>query len=314
MEKRKLPLSPVKDSNIQSPDTCSVTPNGKALRKKVALGVKRCIAAPVSDEDKENLDAEDEFGPEVLTSSPQSLTRVLYARAMNEVKAECHKFGVLDEKVESHLDKARCVVGAQALLRQLFATKPSEDEEKDFKRLAQFFHESGYQLRYDATLANAVNEGTTVIANKAEMDKLTPLQRAAVYAHEIMHGKNEDGAYRIAFQDEFVAQNKYVEFLIYVANILYRTQETFADLGVAARAPNLAKGITEFRQAILQERGPGVPTTHPANDAWAELDATMVELHAKYKEELARKERCMQMNKRLRGLSRADQVTDIPKK
>lgn len=284
-----------------------VTPNGKALRRKIADDVKRCIAAPHESSDMGK--TEDELAPEVLTFSPKSFTKTLYARAMNAVKMKCQRLGATEAQMKARLEDARLSVDAEAYLRKTMARKPSKDETEDFKRLSVFFDAAEFELRYDPTIANAVSEGSAVVANKSEMDKLTFVQRMAVYAHEITHGKNEDWTYRKAYQAEFEALGKHAEYKASIEPVLFRTQEVFADLVPGAKAPSLARGITEFRQAILRANGRGAPSTHPANDAWAELDATMVALHAKHTEEKKRRERLSQSSKRLRGLLGIQQQT-----
>lgn len=275
-----------------------VSPNGKALRRKIATGVKRCIAAEPGDLDIDPLDKD--LAPEVLTASPKSLTKTLYVRAMNAVRSKCARLGAPDDEIKKQLESARVSVVAHANKRKASAKKPTQYEQEDFTKLALLFDAPTFELLYDPKIYSATAEGSAVVANASEMKKLTFLQRMAVYAHEITHSKNEDWECRIAYRAAFDAQGKTTQYESSAKPVLYRAQEVFADLIPAAKAPSLAKGIAEYRKNILEEYGKGAPSTHPANGDWAKLDALMVALHEKHKEEQERKERMAYLSQKLR--------------
>ncbi len=256
-----------------------VTPNGKALRRKIALGVKRCIAAAPGDLDIDPLDKD--LAPEVLTASPKSLTKTLYVRAMNAVRSKCARLGAPDDEIKKQLESARVSVVAHANKRKASAKKPTQYEQEDFTKLALLFDAPTFELLYDPKIYSATAEGS-------------------VYAHEITHSKNEDWECRIAYRAAFDAQGKTTQYESSAKPVLYRAQEVFADLIPAAKAPSLAKGIAEYRKNILEEYGKGAPSTHPANGDWAKLDALMVALHEKHKEEQERKERMAYLSQKLR--------------
>ena len=112
---------------------------------------------------------------------------------------------------------------------------------------------------------------------------------------------------RLAVTKEFTKRRRLTVFKRDLEGQLYRMQEAFADAEPAASSPTTAQGLKEYRKLYLSKYGPGKGRTHPAADKWAELDADLVSLHTKRKEELsrkeelARKERLSQSSKRLRS-------------
>lgn len=274
-----------------------VTPKGKALRSKIAAGVKRCVAMPFDDIFEDGYTpVEDEHDP-LLTYSPQSLTKTLHAQALDVIRKESQEYGVSQEQVRAMLPAACRSVAASALKRIAQLTEPSLPDQENFKKLAAYFNEPSFVLRFNTSTDLADNLGSSVVANKAAMDELTPLEQTAVYAHEITHGKHKDVEYRQAYSDAFKVLGKHEAYKDF-SEILFRTQEVFADLSPASKSSDLASGLAQFRQARLKKYGPGKPSTHPARDAWAELDAAMVELHAKHTQEKERRARLSQAAKR----------------
>ncbi|CAN5154272.1 hypothetical protein BH09DEP1_BH09DEP1_2660 [soil metagenome] len=296
MEERRLPLTPVKESNLHNGARIPVTPSGKALRLKVARGVKRCIEGTAATE---NFD-ENEIEAELLTASPHTLTRRLRRKSMDRFQAACDAHGVTHDQINAIMPAGRAALASFVDADRYFKPKAPEAIESEFKVVAQKFKAAHFHLRQDPSVENAANSGTMVLVNPVGLKSLTELQRAAVYAHEITHGKNEDVAVRTAVAFVFNGQGKLDLYKAQLQGILSRTQETFADLAPAATSPTIAQGLLEYRKELLAKHGPGAPTTHPANDAWAQLDQTMVELHAKHKEELARKERFAGLNRRFK--------------
>jgi hypothetical protein len=286
-------------SPVQSVPTEVVTPNGKALRRKIAAGVKRCIAAPASDDDMNKSD--EDLDPEVLASSPISLTRRLRAHFMDKYTFECEKRGLDTEAIQKRLDKARKSLSAVAKKHKSSSKAPNPTDERDFKKMANYLNAPKQRLRYSESISFAVNEGLLVVVNKANMDTLSRPICAAICAHEITHGKNEDVVYRMAYCDEFKAQGLIHEFESDLGLVLYRTQEVFADLEPAALNPHLARSFSELRAEDAQKRGSvALDGTHPAVGDWAVLDALMVQLHEKHQQEKERKERMAHLSKKFR--------------
>lgn len=286
-------------SPVQPVPTEVVTPNGKALRCKIAAGVKRCIAAPTSDYDMDK--ADEEFDPEVFTSSPISLTRRLRAHFMDKFTLECEKRGLCSKVIQKRLDEARKSLSAFAKKQKSSLAAPSAVDERDFKRMANYLNAPKLRLRYSESTLLASNQGQLVVVNKACMDRLSRPICAAICAHEITHGKNEDVEYRMAYLDELKAQGHSPELESDLLPVLYRTQEVFADLEPAALNPDLARGLNELRTDDAQKRGSlKLENTHPAVGDWAALDALMVQLHEKYQQEKERKERMAHLSKKFR--------------
>lgn len=281
-----------------------VTPNGKALRAGIIRKTIACI-----DGIEEKAVGNPEIHPAFLTDSPVRLKSRMHAMVTQGIYTSCQTYGITREKIKACYPDALRIAQSHSLAIRIMNPMAPVDLEREMKEMARKLGCPEFFVRSESQTYYATNYHDLITINEQDMRTFTHEQRAAVFAHEIMHGKHFDGVFTLAVRMAFEKEGKIADFVNHIKPKLQRGCEVFADMGAAVSSPTLAKHIASVRAELhhrkLQEiqegtRVPASPTTHPESAAWAALDRDYVALHEKDKQEKERIERIALASKRFR--------------
>lgn len=291
--------------------TEQVTPRGKQVRMRI---IKKSIASINGIKESE---VSDSIHPFFETASPMTLKKSMQGVAKTAIYQLCQRFGITQEQIRACYPQALQSIQEGSIWEQQNRPRVCPALEKEAHEMAGKLGESKFCIRAKNDDTYASNYHNVVRVNEKSLYGLPVGQRAAAFAHEIMHGKHFDLVFYCAVKQAFSDAGKEADFQQHIESRLQRTCEVFADMGVGVSSPTLAKNLVDLREELHKRhmervRKTGltkVASSHPEPGDWVELDKEYVLLHEKHKEEKERQERLRAASKRVRQQLENEQVT-----